>query len=181
MEAYLEQMLSQARKDPPIEVKQGRPVPHLIHGVAIKDLSTHIDRRGSVFEMFDSRWQDQPDPLVFCYCFTVRPGVVKGWGLHERHEDRYCLIQGEIDLVMFDPRPKSPTFRQICRVQMSEFHRCLVTIPRYVWHADHNLGCKDAVVINFPTQPYDHASPDKYRLPIDTDLIPYHFGDVVGG
>jgi dTDP-4-dehydrorhamnose 3,5-epimerase len=22
---------------------------------------------------------------------------------------------------------------------------------------------------------YDHANPDKYRLPLDTDLIPYKF------
>ena len=31
-----------------------------------------------------------------------------------------------------------------------------------------------------PTRPYDHANPDKYRLPIDTPLIPYSFGDAKG-
>jgi dTDP-4-dehydrorhamnose 3,5-epimerase len=29
------------------------------------------------------------------------------------------------------------------------------------------------VAVNFPTTPYDHGNPDKYRLPIDTPLIPY--------
>jgi dTDP-4-dehydrorhamnose 3,5-epimerase len=38
----------------------------------------------------------------------------------------------------------------------------------------------NAVLINFPTMPYDHANPDKYRLPLDTKLIPHSFGDTKG-
>ena len=30
------------------------------------------------------------------------------------------------------------------------------------------------------TRPYDHAHPDKYRLPIDTDRIPHKFGRGAG-
>jgi dTDP-4-dehydrorhamnose 3,5-epimerase len=29
--------------------------------------------------------------------------------------------------------------------------------------------------VNCPTMAYDHANPDKYRLPLDTDLIPHKF------
>ena len=54
-------------------------------------------------------------------------------------------------------------------------------IPAGIWHADHNIGSRDAVVVNFPTIPYDHASPDKYRLPLDTDRIPYRFEPSRGG
>ncbi len=47
-----------------------------------------------------------------------------------------------------------------------------------------NLGFvvneKDVVVIDFPTAAYDHADPDKYRLPIDTPLIPYSFAGARG-
>jgi len=56
----------------------------------------------------------------------------------------------------------------------------IVNIPTNVWHADRNIGTTDVLVVNFPTQPYDHAHPDKYRLPLDTDLIPYSFGDARG-
>ena len=69
----------------------------------------------------------------------------------------------------------------MCRIVLSAHHRCLVNIPKDVWHADHNIGSTDAVVINFPTVPYNHANPDKYRLPIDTDLIPHSFGNATGG
>jgi len=50
-----------------------------------------------------------------------------------------------------------------------------VNVPKFVWHADRNIGTSDAVVINFPTIQYDHSNPDKYRLPLDTDLIPHKF------
>ena len=66
------------------------------------------------------------------------------------------------------------------RVVLSEYRRGLINIPAGVWHAERNLGQTDAVVINFPTMPYDHSSPDKYRLPLDTDRIPYRFENVRG-
>ena len=58
---------------------------------------------------------------------------------------------------------------------LSAFRRQIVNVPRNVWHADHNIGSSDVLVVNLPTTAYDHANPDKYRLPIDTDLIPYKF------
>jgi dTDP-4-dehydrorhamnose 3,5-epimerase len=112
--------------------------------------------------------------------FTIRPGRVKGWNLHKEHEDRYALLRGELDLVLFDPRPDSPTCGEICKISLSEHHRCLVNVPRDVWHADHNIGAADVIIINFPTGPYDYANPDKYRLPLDTDQIPYSFGSATG-
>jgi dTDP-4-dehydrorhamnose 3,5-epimerase len=55
-----------------------------------------------------------------------------------------------------------------------------MNIPAGVWHADRNIGDKDAVVVNFPTIQYDHADPDKYRLPLDTDQIPHKFDNPRG-
>ena len=39
---------------------------------------------------------------------------------------------------------------------------------------------KKSVGTNFPTVPYDHADPDKYRLPVDSPLIPYSFDGTPG-
>jgi len=55
-----------------------------------------------------------------------------------------------------------------------------MNIPAGVWHADHNIGSAEAVVINFPTIQYDHTNPDKYRLPLNTDRIPYKFDNSKG-
>ena len=56
----------------------------------------------------------------------------------------------------------------------------LMNVPKFVWHADHNIGSEECIVVNYPTIQYNHASPDKYRLPIDTDLIPFKFDGARG-
>ena len=103
------------------------------------------------------------------------PGVVKGWNLHKRHQDRYAILQGEMLLVLYDPRPESPTCGEVCSIVLSGHDRCLVNVPENVWHADYNMGTLDVLIVNFPTIPYDHADPDKWRLPIGSPLIPYQF------
>ncbi|HEV7457572.1 MAG TPA: dTDP-4-dehydrorhamnose 3,5-epimerase family protein [Roseococcus sp.] len=160
---------------------EGTPLRRLTHGVTLRRLPTHADARGTVTELFDPRWGTHPDPLVFAYTFSIRPGVVKGWNLHRRHQDRYAIIAGEMLLVLYDPRPESPTYGEVCTIVLSEYDRCLVNVPENVWHADYNIGTRDVLVVNFPTIPYDHADPDKWRLPITSPLIPYRFPAGVQG
>lgn len=153
----------------------GTPIADLLHGMALRDIVTHTDDRGSVFELFDPRWGWHPEPLAFSYVFTILPGVTKGWGLHARHDDRYALIQGAMELVCYDVREDSPTVGQVSKLVLSEHRRQLVNVPAGVWHADRNIGSSDVLVVNFPTTLYDHTAPDKVRLPLDTPEIPYSF------
>ncbi|MEM9012843.1 MAG: dTDP-4-dehydrorhamnose 3,5-epimerase family protein [Pseudomonadota bacterium] len=175
-----DELMEAAKKDAQMVTSDGTPVGRLADGVTVRPLVTHADERGTVCEMYDPRWNWHPDPLVFCYHFTMRPGVVKGWNLHAKHEDRYCLIKGEMKLVFYDTRPGSPTFGEISEIVLSERNRQLVNVPINVWHADQNIGSDDVLVVNFPTIQYDHANPDKFRLPIDTPLIPYRFENAFG-
>ena len=168
-------------KDQQTVTAAGDPIAPLPAGVRFHDVPTQVDQRGSVVELFDPRWTWHGDPLVFSYCFTLRPGFIKGWGLHQRHEDRYFILFGELEVVLYDEREDSPTRGLLARVVLSEYRRRLMSIPAGVWHADRNLGGKDVVVINFPTIPYDHADPDKFRLPLDTDRIPFKFDHPRGG
>ena len=178
--SLLETTLAAARRDRQTVTAEGISISRLAEGVQVRVLSTHTDLRGAVVELFDQRWEWHPDPIVSAYSFTIRPGTVKGWNLHRGHEDRYALLFGEMELMFFDPRPDSPTCGEVSKVVLTERHRCLVNVPKDVWHADHNIGTQDVVVVNFPTKAYDHANPDKYRLPLDSELIPYSFGPVVG-
>ncbi len=167
-------------KDRQTVTPDGQPLQRLPDGMAIKEAVLHVDDRGQVCEMYDERWGWHTDPLVFAYVFTIRPGMTKGWGMHKRHEDRYFLMAGETELVLYDPRPESSTCGEVIKVYFSEQRRRLVNIPAGVWHADRNIGTTDALVVNFPTIPYDHTDPDKFRLPLDTDQIPYRFKDTSG-
>ena len=159
----------------------GERVQPLPADVSLYDATTHVDDRGTVVELFDPRWGWRAEPLVFAYCFSIRPGIIKGWGLHKEHEDRYFILFGEVEAVLYDARPKSPTFGLVSTVVLSEYRRQLLNIPAGIWHADRNIGARDAVLINFPTRPYNHADPDKYRLPLDNDVIPHKFDNPRGG
>jgi len=159
----------------------GDSLVRLPHGVSVRELVTHVDDRGSVCELLDARWPNGREPMVYAYTFTVRPGYIKGWGIHRHHEDRYALLYGEMELHLYDDREDSPTHHQLSKVVLSEYRRRLVNIPPGIWHLDRNIGPKDAVVVNFPTKPYDHANPDKYRLPPNNDYIPIRFPEARGG
>jgi len=85
-----------------------------------------------------------------------------------------------VELALYDVRSDSPTRGQVCRLVLSEYDRGSINIPAYVWHGLRNVGDRDVVMVNFPTVPFDHTNPDKYRLPMDTPLIPYHFEGAPG-
>jgi len=165
-----------AERDRATVTPDGDRLAELPHGVALRDLVTHTDDRGTVCELYDPRWSLNPDPLVFAYTFTIRPGAAKGWSVHRAHEDRYAFLAGELELVFHDERDDVPTSGLTARLVLSERRRQLLVIPRGVWHAERNIGASDVVVVNFPTIPYDHASPDKYRLPLDTKELPVDLG-----
>ena len=172
--------MSAPEQDVQTVTPKGERVERLPAGVSFHDVVTHGDERGSVVELYDPRWGWHPDPLVFSYSFTIRPGMIKGWGVHRKHEDRYFILFGEMEVVLYDDREDSPTRGLVAKVLLSEYRRRLMNIPAGVWHANRNIGNKDVVVVNFPTIPYEHDNPDKYRLPLDTDRIPYTWPDAQG-
>lgn len=49
-----------------------------------------------------------------------------------------------------------------------------------MYHAIQNIGRDEAFFVNMPTEPYNHEDPDKYRLPLKNDLIPFAFEDDAG-
>ena len=131
-----------------------------------------------MFEIYDPRWGWHQEPLFFD-AYDPGRGVIKGWGRHHRHEDRYALLFGEMELGATTPartRPRSAREQgRAVRASPPDRQR-----PAGVWHADRNIGARDVVVVNFPMIAYDHAAPDKERLPLDTPLIPHAFDDPAG-
>jgi len=158
----------------------GGIVAPLIDGVVIRPAITQADDRGTVCEILSPQWNAHPAPLVYVYQFTIRPGKVKGWHVHQLHDDRIFLSQGTVKVVLYDSRPKSPTFGMVNEVYRREHHRSLMIIPALVYHAHQNIGSTEALFVSMPTRPYNHADPDVYRLPLDNDVIPYRFEQRLG-
>ena len=168
------------KKDVQTVTVDGQPTQRLIDGVTIQPAVTHLDDRGTLCEIFSPLRAPSPDPLVYLYQFTIRPGRIKGWHVHHLHDDRIFMSQGQVKVVLYDSRTSSPTFGLINEIYRSDLRRDLMIIPAFVYHAHQNIGSTDALFISMPTRPYNHESPDVYRFPIDSDQIPYRFEDRKG-
>jgi dTDP-4-dehydrorhamnose 3,5-epimerase len=76
-------------------------------------------------------------------------------------------------IVLYDARSDSPTRGCVNVFHLGSHDRALLSIPAGVWHAVQNVGPHEAAFVNLPSRPYEHDDPDKYRLPLDNDVIPY--------
>ena len=165
--------LDEATKDRASVTPEGESLQERIDGVDIRRPPTHADARGTITEIYDERWGFADDPLVYVYHVTVTPGQVKGWVLHRDQNDRMFVYQGVLKVVLFDAREDSPTRDGLNVFHFGTHDRALLSIPAGVWHAVKNVGDHEAAFVNLPSRPYDHEDPDKYRLPLENDVIPY--------
>jgi dTDP-4-dehydrorhamnose 3,5-epimerase len=70
--------LEQAIKDPATVSPEGERIEAHVDGVEIRRARTHADERGTLCEIFDSRWGFTDDPLVYAYHVTLSPGAIRG-------------------------------------------------------------------------------------------------------
>jgi dTDP-4-dehydrorhamnose 3,5-epimerase len=167
-------------KDSQTVYRDGSPVFTLIEGVLQRIAVTQADERGTLCEIFNPAWDFDDRPIVYVYQSSLLPGYAKGWVVHREQDDRLFFALGRMRLVLFDGRTASPTFRTLNRFEVGQFNRCLIRIPAGVYHAVQNIGTTEAWYYNLPTKPYCHENPDKFRLPLDTDIIPYRFENIKG-
>jgi dTDP-4-dehydrorhamnose 3,5-epimerase len=153
----------------------GERLDRLIEGVRVRRAVTHTDDRGTLCEMYEPRWGFSEEPLVYVYQLTIRPGVVKGWVKHLLQDDRIFFAGGTAKVVLYDDREDSPTYGLRNELYFDPHGRGLLRIPRGVVHAVGNVGQDDVVAVNMPTRPYDHANPDKLRLPVGAEETPFRF------
>jgi dTDP-4-dehydrorhamnose 3,5-epimerase len=155
----------------------GKSVQKIIDGLIIRPALPHVDRRGEVVEIYNPAWNIHPSPMVYAYQASIRPKAIKGWIVHKKQDDRIYTCFGVMRWVLYDLRAKSPTYQLLNQFTFSDRNRALIIIPAGVYHAVQNVGETEAIFVNLPTRPYDHADPDKYRLPPKNDLIPFDFDD----
>lgn len=153
----------------------GRSVQTLIHGVTVRSLVPQIDHRGGLTEMYSVDWRMDDDPVVYVYHVRAIAGSIRGFVAHRKQEDRLYFGDGTFRIVLFDDRKDSPTYKKLNVLYFGAQRPSLLRIPCGVYHGVQNVGESTAHFFNLPTMPYNHADPDKHRLPLDNDLIPFKF------
>jgi dTDP-4-dehydrorhamnose 3,5-epimerase len=168
----VDKSLSASLRDSATVNSAGESLAAGISGVRTHSPVNHVDHRGRVFEIYAGDSEHWVEPLTYCYAFTVRPGQTKGWGLHEKKDDRYTLITGEVMVVLYDARVDSPTRGLVQKVVLTAEGIRQIVIPMGVWHCNICLSDNEAYLINHPTAVYQHGAPDRLLLPWNTTEIP---------
>lgn len=144
-----------------------------IDGVKAKKLRLIPDERGWLMEILRSDDGEFYERFGQVYVTVCYPGVVKAWHYHTRQTDNFCAIRGMAKVVLFDRREGSPTRGGLNEFHMGELNPLLIKIPPLVLHGFTAEGPEPAMVINVPTEVYNHAAPDEHRLPYDSPEVPY--------
>lgn len=144
----------------------------MIDGVKTKQLKVIPDERGRLTEMLRS---DDELFIKFgqCYMTTTYPGVVKAWHYHKIQTDNFVVVSGMFKVVLFDARKGSPTKGEVNEFFLGDYNQQLLQIPPGIYHGWKCISEHEGVVVNVSTETYNYDDPDEYRLPYDTDEIPY--------
>jgi dTDP-4-dehydrorhamnose 3,5-epimerase len=144
----------------------------LIEGVKTKKLKVIPDERGRLMEMFRSD-DEFFEKFGQVYMTTAYPGVVKGWHYHKIQSDNMVVVKGMMKIVLYDGRKGSKTFGQVNEFFVGEHNPTLVHIPPGVYHGFKCISEAEAMCINTPTETYNYAEPDEYRVDPHSEEVPY--------
>jgi dTDP-4-dehydrorhamnose 3,5-epimerase len=162
-----------AAADQPRTEEPDQTMARKITGVQIERVAGYHDHRGTLFPFLDFERPFWTEPVVHGYVFTIRPGRIKGWGMHERQADRYFVLSGNLRVVLYDGRDDSPDKGNFCEFFFTPESTGLLRIPPGVWHASQNWGDSLGRVANFPTVRFDPKDPDKARIDPHSGSIPF--------
>ncbi len=146
----------------------------MIDGVKIKELRPNADERGFLMEIL------RADDEVFerfgqVYVSLNYPGVIRAWHYHKKQNDFFVVVKGMAKVVLYDGREASPTRGEVNEYFLGERHNILLRVPIGVMHGYKTIGVEPSLLLNFPTQLYDRAAPDEYRVPYNSPDIPYNW------
>jgi len=144
----------------------------MIDGVVITPLRQIPDERGKIMHMLRA-----DDPLFErfgeIYFSMVYPGAIKAWHLHTKMTLNYAVVAGMVKLVLYDPRPSSPTKGKVQEIFLGEQNYVRVKIPPGIYNGFKGVGAIPAIVANCSTIPHDPA--EIQRLDPFSKDIPYNW------
>lgn len=145
----------------------------LIAGVVVHEARNIPKPNGLLVEVWRREWRLDGLPLDQIFLNHIHPGGISGWHAHAKTTDRIFVCAGVLQIVLWDGRPDSPTHGLVNELVAGVPRPRLVIVPPGVWHGVRNTSSESAVLLNAVDVPYDYDDPDHWRLPPDTDRIPF--------
>lgn len=172
----MDKIFEKAKKDGQSITADWNPVTaNLITGVKIREVKNVLKNNGYLTEIYRSEWELDDLPVNQVFQVTLHPGGISAWHAHQFTTDRLFVNEGTIKVVLYDGRDNSPTFGQINEFRSGSMRPMLIIVPPGVWHGVYNYGPTPANLLNIVDQSYVYESPDHWRIPSESEEIPYRF------
>jgi dTDP-4-dehydrorhamnose 3,5-epimerase len=169
-------LLDDATRDTQTTDADWNPVTRrLIDGVVMRDVRNVLKSNGLLTEIFRRDWFDDEVRVDQVFQVIVESHGVSAWHAHEQAVDRLFVTEGRMRIVLYDAREDSPTFGLVNDLIVGLHRPALVIVPPKVWHGVQNLLDRPSALLNLPDRAYRYDAPDHWRVPSDTDRIPYRF------
>ena len=164
-----------ATRDRQSVTRDWQPQLQLVAGVIVKEVRNVQKDNGYLTEMWRQDWALPGAPVAQVFQASIEPGGISAWHVHQNATDRLFANHGLLKVVLFDARAGSPTHGAVNVLRCGTPRPMLIVVPPGVWHGVQNLGSTPALLVNMPDRAYAYESPDHWRLPYDSDQIPYSF------
>ena len=168
-------MIDEAKQDIQTVTVDGEVLRELIDGVKLHEMPNILTKNGVTTELYRPEWDIGALPVRHIIHVQLRPRTVSAWHLHRIQTDRIFVTNGTCKLVLWDEREQSPTLGHINVFFLGRLRPAVVQIPPGVWHGLQNLDSESVGFINYFDHPYRYEEPDEWRLPVETERIPYRF------
>lgn len=152
----------------------------LIEGVALFEMKNVLGKHGHLTEIYRADWKLDDAGVEQVFQTVFEPGGVSAWHAHELTRDRLFVAVGTMSIVLYDARADSPSFGRINEFRLGSLRPGIVSVPPKVWHGVECLSKERAVLLNLVDRAYRYERPDHFRLPCDSDRIPYRWSRAAG-
>jgi dTDP-4-dehydrorhamnose 3,5-epimerase len=147
-----------------------------IAGVRTREIKNVVLGSGSVLcEVFRREWRLDDTDVDQVFQTVFRPGNVSAWHVHRLTTDRLFVSLGVMKIVLYDGRPDSPTHGRVNEFCVGDVRPTLIIVPPGVFHGVQNISDTPSLLLNLVDRAYRYEDPDHWRVPLDTDAIPYRF------
>ncbi len=168
-------MLKGAKKDTQTATADGTVLRKDLPGVCVHEMKNIVTRNGITTEVYRPEWNLDEGGVEHIIHVSLRPHAISAWHVHERQTDRIFVVDGSFKLVLYDDRKDSSMQGMLSVLLLNRLRPMVVSVPPGIWHGLQNLEDGPGSFINYFNRPYQYEDPDEWRLPWDTDQIPYRF------
>jgi dTDP-4-dehydrorhamnose 3,5-epimerase len=147
----------------------------LIDGVVVREIRSVVTANSVTTEICRSDWGIVDGSVKQTIHVSMRGNAISAWHQHRNRWDYIFVIGGHLRVVLYDPREESPTRGQVDVFHLSPQRPQLLAVPPSIWHGVQNLSAEVSSFVNLFNEVYDYADPDEWRLPADTEQIPFVF------